>query len=111
MRDNRFYDNAASLSGVLECRNSTITIEASKFHHNSGQEILYLRNCTTTIEASEFHKNSPTERGGVLESSNSIIIISGTKFRGQEDYGTALLLIKTRAKIIYSTFVSNRGSC
>ena len=112
MSDNLFKDNTAALSGVLECRNSTITIEATKFHHNSGIGILYLYNCTITAEASEFHENKPTRWGGVLESEDSTIIVSGTKFRGQENInGTALMLIKTGAKIVNSTFVSNRGSC
>ena len=63
---------------------------------------------TVKIEASEFCN---IYDGRALDSYNSNITIGGTKFKGQENSGTAIELTKTRAEIINSTFVSNRGSC
>ena len=131
MSGNQFIKNTAVLSGVLESHSSTITIEKSEFHHNSGEGILYSSNSTITIETSAFYENNPTRRGGVVESESSIItvkdsefcntyegqaldaynsaiMIDGTKFRGQNSSGTALSLINTTAQVVNSTFISNR---
>ena len=39
MSGNQFINNTAALSGVLESHSSTITIEESEFHHNSGRTL------------------------------------------------------------------------
>ena len=113
IKDSNFQNNTIyyGRGGVLHFYLSVITIEVSKFYKNNPTwwgGVLHSDYSTIMIEDSEFCN---TYDGRGLDSSNSNITIGGTKFKGQEHSGSAIELAKTRAEIINSTFVSNRGSC
>ena len=112
-----FYNNSASMGGVANYVSSFITIERSKFQHNSVTGyggVLYSNGepSTITIERSKFLHNCAAISGGVLSSSSyiTITIINESEFHDNNAFTGGVLEISNSIITIEASEFHNNSA-